>query len=149
LAEHAFQLSCLRTTTGHMLSKMPLLLHFQIVKQLPPGHKLPGPPIANRIRRLANGQRPTRQNCPSWKRLPYQPLATRGGGPPMSSLQGEAPSVETRNITACLGRVNSRVRGDSTLIRAADKAQNPKEKNWLQVLGWLARPRPGPDSGKE
>ena len=103
-------------------AKMPLLQHFQIVKDLPPGHKLPGPPTANRIRRLANGQRPTRQCCPSWKRLPYQPLATHGGGPPMSGLQGEAPSVETRNIPACLGRVKPRTAKDFTLLPPAGKA---------------------------
>src|SRR5262245_3553848 len=78
------------------------------------GHKLPGPPIGNRIRRLANGQRPTRQCTSSLETAALPASGHSWWRSTDEPLVRTAPSVETRNITAWLGRVNSRVREDST-----------------------------------
>ena len=60
---------------------------------------------------LTNGQRPTRQHILPGYQMPYQPLATRGGLPTDErALNGFAPSVETHNISARVGRVKLRAR---------------------------------------
>lgn len=71
---------------------------------------------------------------PSWNGLPHQPLATRGGLPPMC----RTPSVETQNITAPQGRVKCSATELYRLffLRQGPPNQRVKKANQATIIGY-------------
>jgi len=106
-------------------------------RSCPRGHNLPRPPKPCQTSQLDTARfirlesliddlpmdRGRQGSNPPGHGLPYQPLATCGGTPPMRCLREAAPSVETRNITTYRNRVK-RGNIDSTLSGLLGKGPN-------------------------
>ena len=102
--------ACARRSMAH-LAKMPLLqlpnCQRSLAAEAALGLMLPSPSIEQLPRLPYQWTEADKAAHPSVEKMPYQPLATRGGLP----TDGQAaPSVGTHNISARMGRVKRRAR---------------------------------------